>query len=83
MWRSWWAGVTPWFANGVRAGKGTFTDEIKDAGFELVKEIPLIEGQYFLVFEKRTFSVARSRTDESGEATRTADAPSATTGGLR
>ena len=37
----------------IRAGKGTFTDEIKDAGFDLVKEIPLLKGQYFLVFRKR------------------------------
>ena len=37
----------------VRAGKGTFSDEIKDAGFDLVKEIPLVKGQYFLVFRKR------------------------------
>ena len=39
--------------NHVRAGKGTVTDEVKNAGFDLVKEIPLIDGQYFLVFEKR------------------------------
>ena len=39
----------------VRAGKGTITDEIKNGGFDLLREVPLMEqaGQYFLVFEKR------------------------------
>ena len=38
----------------VRAGKGTFTDEIVDAGFVLSKEIPLLPDEfYFLVFKKR------------------------------
>ena len=37
----------------VRAGKGTFTDELRDAGFELEKEIPLLKDQYFMVFRKR------------------------------
>ena len=38
----------------MRAGKGTFTDEIVDAGFVLSKEIPLLPDEfYFLVFEKR------------------------------
>jgi len=38
----------------MRAGKGTFTDEIVDAGFVLTEEIPLLpENFYFLVFEKR------------------------------
>ena len=49
-------GVSPPFAlSHVRAGKGTVTDEIKNAGFDLVKEIPLMldEGQYVLVFRKR------------------------------
>ncbi|MDX1383847.1 MAG: methyltransferase domain-containing protein [Thermoanaerobaculia bacterium] len=49
-------GVSPPFAiSHIRAGKGTFSDEIKDAGFDLVAEIPLMvgEGQYFLVFRKR------------------------------
>jgi ubiquinone/menaquinone biosynthesis C-methylase UbiE len=41
------------FYEHVRAGKGTFTDEIRDAGFELVKEIPLLKDQYYLVFKKR------------------------------
>jgi len=41
------------FLEHVRAGKGTFTDELRDAGFELEKEIPLMKGQYFLVFRKR------------------------------
>lgn len=39
----------------VRAGKGTVTDEIKDAGFDVLREIPLMEsdGQYYLEFSKR------------------------------
>jgi predicted methyltransferase len=38
----------------MRAGKGTFTDEIVDAGFVLSEEIPLLpENLYFLIFEKR------------------------------
>jgi len=41
------------FMGHVRAGKGTFTDELRDAGFELEKEIRLMKGQYFLVFRKR------------------------------
>jgi ubiquinone/menaquinone biosynthesis C-methylase UbiE len=47
-------GVTEdFFLEHVRAGKGTFTDEVRDAGFEPEKEIPLMKGQYFLVFRKR------------------------------
>ena len=37
----------------LRAGKGTFTDEIKDAGFDLEKELPLVPESYYLVFRKR------------------------------
>ena len=37
-----------------RAGKGTFTDEILDAGFELEKDLPpLVTDSYVLVFKKR------------------------------
>ncbi len=36
-----------------RAGKGTFTDEILDAGLVLEKEIPLIPRFYYLVFASR------------------------------
>lgn len=36
-----------------RAGKGTISDEILDAGFVLEKEIPLIPGFYYLVFTHR------------------------------
>ena len=36
-----------------RAGKGTISDEILDAGFVLEKEIPLIPGIYYLVFAHR------------------------------
>ena len=49
-------GVSPDFAiEHVRAGKGTVTDEIKDNGFDLVREIPLMEGegQFYLEFRKR------------------------------
>ena len=37
----------------VRAGKGTVTDEVKDAGFDFVEEIPMMETQYVLRFRKR------------------------------
>lgn len=37
----------------LRAGKGTFTDEIKDAGFTLEKDLPLVPENYYLVFRKR------------------------------
>ena len=36
-----------------RAGKGTITDEILDAGFVLEKELPLIPDFYYLVFKQR------------------------------
>lgn len=36
-----------------RAGKGTVTDEILDAGFVLEKELPLIPDFYYLVFRPR------------------------------
>ncbi len=42
-----------WVLGHVRVGKGTVTDEVKDSGFELVKEDPFMEEQYFLVFRKR------------------------------
>ena len=45
----------PFALSHIRAGKGTFTDEIKNAGFDLESEIPLMEGegQYVLVFSRR------------------------------
>jgi ubiquinone/menaquinone biosynthesis C-methylase UbiE len=47
-------GVTkPFVLNMVRAGKGTFTDEFRNAGFELVREVPFSEEDYILVFEER------------------------------
>ena len=47
-------GVTPdFYYEHVRAGKGTFTDEIRDSGFEMEKEIPLLKDQYFRVFKER------------------------------
>jgi len=47
-------GITPEFRwNMVRAGKGTFTDEILNAGFELEKEVDLFKGDYILQFRHR------------------------------
>ncbi len=47
-------GVTMKFVlNMVRAGKGTFTDEFKNAGFELIEEVPFSEKDYLLKFGKR------------------------------
>lgn len=39
--------------NMVRAGKGHFTDEIIDSGFELIEEVPFTEEHYILRFKKR------------------------------
>ncbi len=44
---------TDWTLNHVRCGKGTVTDEIKDAGFDFVEEIPIMDDQYVIVFRKR------------------------------
>ena len=47
-------GVTPpGVISMVRAGKGTFTDEVIDAGFELIQEVDLMESQYVLRFRHR------------------------------
>ena len=48
-------GVTPRGIMGmVRAGKGTFTDEILDAGFELIDEVDIgMEEHYLLRFRHR------------------------------
>lgn len=47
-------GVTGEFVlNMVRAGKGTFTDEFKNAGFELIDEVPFTEEDYILRFKER------------------------------
>lgn len=37
----------------VRCGKGTATDEIKDAGFDFVEEIPMMKDQWIRKFKKR------------------------------
>ena len=38
----------------VRAGKGTFTDEVVDAGFELIDEVDIgMEEHYLLRFRHR------------------------------
>jgi len=39
--------------NMVRAGKGTFTDEFADAGFELIEEVPFSKENYILKFRQR------------------------------
>lgn len=47
-------GVSTDFAMGhVRCGKGTVTDEIKDSGFDYVKEVPMMEEQWIRVYKKR------------------------------
>jgi ubiquinone/menaquinone biosynthesis C-methylase UbiE len=47
-------GVSPKFVlNMVRAGKGVFTDEFRNAGFELVEEVPFSEKDYILKFRLR------------------------------
>lgn len=47
-------GVSPKFVlNMVRAGKGTFTDEFRNAGFELIEEIPFSAENYILKFRLR------------------------------
>jgi len=42
-----------WILNHVRCGKGTVTDEVKNAGFDFVEEVDLMAEQYVLRFEKR------------------------------
>jgi len=43
-----------WTLNHVRCGKGTTADEVKDSGFDLVRELDLgMQGQYVLEFVKR------------------------------
>lgn len=44
---------TEWTLNHVRCGKGTVTDEVKDAGFDFVEEIEMMDDQYVIVFKKR------------------------------
>ena len=47
-------GVSPKFVlNMVRAGKGTFTDEFRNADFELIEEVPFTEKDYILKFGLR------------------------------
>ena len=47
-------GVTGEFVlNMVRAGKGTFTDEFKNAGFELIDEVAFTDEDYILRFKER------------------------------
>lgn len=46
----------PFIMKMVRAGKGTFTDEIKDAGFEPVEEIFMFRDEYVLRFKHRRAS---------------------------
>ena len=53
----------------VRAGKGTFTDEIRDAGFDLVEEVPFSDEVYILEFRQRrpVEEAAAGRQDGKGE----------------
>lgn len=47
-------GVTTDFSlSHIRAGKGTFTDEIKDSGFDFIREVEMMEEQYVITFRKR------------------------------
>lgn len=50
--------TTPFVLNMVRAGKGHFTDEIIDDGFEMVEEIPFTEKHYIIKFRKRELQTA-------------------------
>lgn len=47
-----------WTLGHVRCGKGTVSDEIKDSGFDFVREIEMMEDQYILEFVKREASQA-------------------------
>jgi ubiquinone/menaquinone biosynthesis C-methylase UbiE len=47
-------GVSPKFVlKMVRAGKGTFTDEFRNAGFDLIEDVPFSEKDYILKFKQR------------------------------
>lgn len=37
----------------VRAGKGAVSDEIRDAGFDFIEEVPMMKEQYVIKFRKR------------------------------
>ncbi|MDX1385489.1 MAG: methyltransferase domain-containing protein, partial [Thermoanaerobaculia bacterium] len=55
-------GVTkPFVLNMVRAGKGTFTDEFRNAGFDLVEDISFSPEDYILIFEEREPAGTASR----------------------
>ena len=43
----------PFVLDMVRAGKGTVIDEIRDAGFEAIEDIPMFDDEYVLKFKKR------------------------------
>ena len=43
----------PFLLEMVRAGKETFTDEIRNAGFELVEDIDMFEDEYVLRFKHK------------------------------
>ena len=47
-------GICPKHTYGhVRCGKGTVTDEVKDAGFDFIEEISLMKEQWIRTFRKR------------------------------
>lgn len=56
----------PFVLGHVRCGKGTVTDEVRDAGFELAADIPMMEEQYVLIFKKRK-SLATGPEEASSE----------------
>jgi SAM-dependent methyltransferase len=51
----------PFILDMVRAGKGTFTDEIRNAGFDLVQEVRVFDDEYVLEFKRREVLPAASR----------------------
>ncbi|MFO8024778.1 class I SAM-dependent methyltransferase [Thiohalophilus sp.] len=42
-----------WVMSHVRANKDQVIDEVTDAGFELERDLPLLEENYFLIFQRR------------------------------
>jgi ubiquinone/menaquinone biosynthesis C-methylase UbiE len=60
----------------VRAGKGTFTDEFVNAGFEVVSETPeLTDEQYLIRFRHRTETPKPAAAPSSGSAVTPPPAP--------
>lgn len=53
--------TTPFSIEHVRCGKGTVMDEIKDSGFDFVKEFPIMKEQYVITFKKRNDAPAPAK----------------------